>query len=356
MNTQHIKINGENDLNHISVDVIVPVFNCEKYLQFALDSLLNQSFKNIRIVAVNDGSTDRSKSILDHYKKNNEGKVFVYNKPNGGLSSARNYGLDRCESDYICFLDSDDIYDKDFILENVYYSLQHNCGMVFCDLLKINSSGRCIKRVNGINEFHPLAVYSGDDRYELLRLCVGAEGFRSIIQTKFFKMSALKSCNFRFHEGRVFEDWLAMPGLLISIDRIGYINKPLFQYRVVSGSISNSFSMKKFADRLYAWENASKILLSVNNQDILKKDLVEKMITQAFLINVVASSYKQILGRDSFYKHGRHILDVTRSEFSLTKLIIFGLRYPKLKIVFAISNLLITAVSEGFSKRNREGK
>ena len=90
------------------ISVIIPVYNVEKYIRECLDSVLEQSLKDIEIICVNDGSTDSSRNILLEYRKK-DSRVIVLDKQNGGLSSARNSGIDIAQGKYVLFLDSDDL-------------------------------------------------------------------------------------------------------------------------------------------------------------------------------------------------------------------------------------------------------
>lgn len=96
------------------VSVIVPVYNTEKYLSACLDSILNQTYTNMQIILVNDGSTDKSGSIIDEYKKK-DSRILVVHKENGGVSSARNEGIKHVKGKYIFFVDSDDTIDEQYI-------------------------------------------------------------------------------------------------------------------------------------------------------------------------------------------------------------------------------------------------
>ena len=96
------------------VSVIVPVYNVEKYVAKCLDSLISQTYDNIQIIIVNDGSSDRSLDIVERYK-NIDSRVKVYNKKNGGLSDARNTGIKYAEGEFICFVDSDDWVSNDYV-------------------------------------------------------------------------------------------------------------------------------------------------------------------------------------------------------------------------------------------------
>ena len=91
----------------LMISVIVPVFNVEKYLSNCLESILNQSVRDLEIICVDDGSTDGSLNILHDFAKK-DSRIKALTKPNGGLSSSRNFGLDHANGDYVCFVDSDD--------------------------------------------------------------------------------------------------------------------------------------------------------------------------------------------------------------------------------------------------------
>ena len=95
------------------ISVIIPVYNVEKYLKRCLDSVINQTYKNLEIILVDDGSTDNSGKICDEYAKNDK-RIIVIHKENGGVSVARNIGLDICTGDYVNFIDSDDWIDLKF--------------------------------------------------------------------------------------------------------------------------------------------------------------------------------------------------------------------------------------------------
>lgn len=108
-----------------AISIIVPVYNVEKYLEDCLDSLLNQSFKDIEIICINDGSTDHSAEILASYKEKNPDIIVVMEQENKGLAIARNVGIAAAKGDYICFVDSDDML-ADGALEKIYSQAQAN--------------------------------------------------------------------------------------------------------------------------------------------------------------------------------------------------------------------------------------
>lgn len=117
------------------VSVIIPVYNVEKYIKECIDSVILQTYKNIEIIIVNDGSTDKSGFICDSYSKNDT-RIKVIHKKNEGLSSARNVGLDNATGEYICFLDSDDWMDIQTINEAINISIKYEADIVFWSCIK----------------------------------------------------------------------------------------------------------------------------------------------------------------------------------------------------------------------------
>lgn len=115
------------------ISVIVPVFNVEKYLEKCIESIRNQTYKNLEILLINDGSTDKSFEICNKYLEIDD-RIVLLNKENGGLSSARNFGIDNAKGEYITFVDSDD-----FIHELMYETLVYNLEKNDCDISIIES-------------------------------------------------------------------------------------------------------------------------------------------------------------------------------------------------------------------------
>ena len=117
------------------VSVIIPVYNVEKYISRCLESLANQTLKDLEILIVNDGSTDNSRSIIEKYLKKHSLRIKYFEKQNGGLSSARNYGLKYATGEYIAFLDSDDYVEKDMYEDMYKIAKKDDADMVECDFL-----------------------------------------------------------------------------------------------------------------------------------------------------------------------------------------------------------------------------
>lgn len=204
------------------VDVIVPIYNVGNYLERNLNSLVNQTYKDIRILCVNDGSTDNSQAIVDCFAKNDE-RVLSFQKSNGGLSDARNYGLQYVESEYVMFIDSDD----------------------FCELNMIETALKCIEdnsanmAVFGYNQYYietnkkeeikldiPEGIYILDKNPEILALTPNCAW------NKIYKTSLFVENNIRYPFGYRYEDLGTTAKLMFIANRIAYINKPLYNYLI----------------------------------------------------------------------------------------------------------------------------
>ena len=113
------------------ISVIMPIYNSEKYVSEAIESVCNQSYKNWELLIVNDGSTDQSSKIIDDYAKK-DSRIKVFHRSNEGVSMARNYALDKCNGNYITFIDSDDVYHPERLKKMMQIFVQNpDCDIVF---------------------------------------------------------------------------------------------------------------------------------------------------------------------------------------------------------------------------------
>ena len=120
------------------ISVIVPVYNVEDYLRKCLDSLVNQDFKDYEIIVVNDGSPDNSWDIILEYEEKYSKIIRAFKKENGGLSSARNFGLEKAKGKYVCFIDSDDYVSLDFLSKLYNKAIEEDADIVASDFEMFN--------------------------------------------------------------------------------------------------------------------------------------------------------------------------------------------------------------------------
>lgn len=167
------------------ISVIVPVYNAEKWLRRCIDSILAQTFTDFEVLLVDDGSTDGSGAICDEYATQDQ-RVRVFHKPNGGVSSARNLGLDNAHGDRVTFCDADDWVDRDW-LENLVNDNTDECDLISCGFHTYKKDGS--KRDICMDEF------SGSNRDYLDVISIG-EMFGSLCN-KLFKKSIIDEYNLR---------------------------------------------------------------------------------------------------------------------------------------------------------------
>lgn len=212
------------------ISVIVAVYNTEEYLDRCLESLLNQTYKNMELVIVEDCSTDSSRKLLKKYKENENIKIF-YNKENRGLSYSRNYGLKKSTGDFIGYIDSDDYVEPDYY-EKLMRSIKDNkSDIAICDIKLVDEQTNKIQRCKCYtNDFDVCSVINN--------------GFAASACNKLFKRKNIEK--YPFAEGKVNEDIAVVIPTVIQAKKISYADTCYF-YVQRGGSIQNSkFSDKRF--------------------------------------------------------------------------------------------------------------
>lgn len=215
------------------ISVVVPIYNVEKYLKECIESIINQTYKNLEIILVNDGSTDNSLLIAENFSKQDE-RIKLYSKPNGGLSDARNFGIDKATGDYIGFVDSDDkIFPEMFsVLHKLIKKNDADISMV--DFVRSNEK---IK-----NNFLDTKVYGKEvfDKIMLDEIC-------SHVWDKLFKKELFE--NIKFPVGMHFEDLAILYKITYKINKFVLSNQQLYWYRVDN---VNSITQNKKNDNFNA--------------------------------------------------------------------------------------------------------
>ena len=246
----------------IKVSVIVPVYNVEDYLAKCLDSLVHQTLKDIEIIVVNDGSPDNSQKIIDKYQKKYSTKIKSFSKPNGGLSSARNYGLKYAKGKYISFVDSDDWLTKDALEKMYNKAVENDSDIVICDMANAYNNGTLINlnctKYNSIYEVTP-------------SVC-----------NKLFNKNII--ANIKFLEGIWYEDLNFTTKLLLKKPKITTISEPLYNCNVHFGSITNNNESLKNLDIIIVIDDLIKYSKENNCYD---NDIISFLIFQHILIDAI---------------------------------------------------------------------
>ena len=207
------------------ISIVVPVYNVEDYLKECLESIIKQTYRNLEIILVDDGSTDNSGRICEEYKEK-DSRILVIHKKNGGLSSARNEGIKHAKGNLIQFVDSDDYLELDMI-ELLYNMLKNNNADISICSFYILKNKNVYTDAN-----YSKCLYN---KVEGIKELLIDQTIRNHVFTKLFKKVLFE--NVLFPEGRRFEDILTMPKLFSKAERIAFEDIPKYYYRQRDGSI-----------------------------------------------------------------------------------------------------------------------
>lgn len=274
------------------VSVIIPVYNVEKYLTRCLQSVCGQTMKDIEIICVNDGSTDRSLQILQEYAQQ-DGRIKVINQENQGLSVARNVGIDNSVAEYISFIDSDDFIHHNF-LEVLYNAIKKtNSDISGCNFQKITKQEGTLSIKSNIKaeiSANPLKTLLHKKNY-----------IHFNVWNKLYRRDIIS--NIRFPIGIYFEDWVFNTIVFDKATRFAWIDQPLYGYRISSDSIMrSSFNEKKLHDYVSGIKIVHAYFQNSEKWAIIKKTRIArtvKMMMNAAMRSkdseIIGLSKKQLL-------------------------------------------------------------
>ena len=250
------------------ISLIIPVYKVEKYLEKCIQSVINQTYENLQIILVDDGSPDNCGKICDEYAKKDH-RIEVIHKSNGGLSDARNKGLEIAKGEYIGFVDSDDYIEAD--MYEVLYNLlkQYNADVSICNFYTVSQGKISIKNAdNGINEYN---------RIEILKEILLDKNIQSYAWNKLYKKELFDEIKYPI--GKKYEDIGTTFYLLEKCNKIVVTGKSEYYYINRQDSIVNNVTESTITDYIelimqrydYIEENIKE--LSSYNKDYLKRIL-----------------------------------------------------------------------------------
>lgn len=283
------------------VSIIIPIYNAEKYLYQCLNSIKNQSYKNIEVIMVNDGSTDTSSDICEKYLEDCRFKLI--NKKNGGVSSARNIGIEECSGEYILFVDSDDWCDINLLTETIE-------GNEIYDLI-------CFSYFKAYKDKEIKEELRVEKDSDIKKEILFNKTIGGYLWNKVFKSKIIKEYHIKFNENISYcEDLLFIKKYIEYVKKVKYINKPLYYYRIRKSSISNNFYSIKNISIL----NACELLIDEYREDkIFVNDLMfsyilnyyklRKFIPNNFNINL------DILSKENELSNNKNIKEKIKFKF-----------------------------------------
>lgn len=247
-------------MNEKKISIIVPIFNGEKYLRRCIESILKQTYKNIELILINDGSEDKSLAICEEYKKNDK-RIIIINKENEGVSIARNIGIEKATGELISFVDADDYLEITFLQELFDMMKKYNTEYITCGYNRVYDNH--IEQVN--NDLKEILMTSDEYLKKLLNVQTGY-GFAHM---KLIDKNIIG--NIRFDESlKVGEDALFNVMLCQNLDNVVIFNKPLYNYYFNPNSVVRKFDKNYYQKYLESMEKMTEYIKNkyINNYEI----------------------------------------------------------------------------------------
>lgn len=220
--------------NNPLISIIVPVYNTEKYLEKCIESILSQSYDNIEILIVNDGSNDNSAQILEKYKSNL--KIKIFEKKNEGLALARKLALENSKGEYICFVDSDDYIDKDYCKKLYENMINTNSDISMCRFVRVLPDIRIKNSI--LND--KIEEYS---KFEAISLLIQDKNIQNYVWDKMFKKHLFEGVN--MDSIKFYEDFFTTKYIFEKANKLSIINEALYFYTYNPNSITSSMNKEK---------------------------------------------------------------------------------------------------------------
>lgn len=258
------------------VSVIIPIYKVEKYLPRCVDSIINQTYQNLEIILVDDGSPDNCGKMCDEYAKKDE-RIKVIHKQNGGLSDARNVGIEEATGKYIAFVDSDDFVTKDYI-EYMYDMIaKYDSNLAISGVQVVWKSDEIIEKPGT-----KIIKLSSEDTFKNLLF---GQGIDVCAYAKLYRMELFK--DIKFPKGKVYEDTAIMYKIIEKAEKIVYGDKKNYYYIARAGSISKQTGFNKNEEDYikhtsemlnYIESNYPKLTTAVHRFDIYAKFRILRML------------------------------------------------------------------------------
>lgn len=302
------------------ISVIVPVYNVEKYLDRCIDSIVNQTYKNLEIILVNDGSPDNSGAICDEWAKADSRIKIIY-KENGGLSDARNAGTDCASGEYITYVDSDDYILPEYI-EYLYNNLiKTHADVSCCCFQKVYSEDKTTTFETEVTS-EDIQIISG--REACFKLFDNFSGVHYVITPcKLYPKHIVKK--YKFPKGMLHEDEATTYKIFFDSEKICFGSKKLYAYFQNDSGITHNKTEKNYRDLFQIFKSRAEFFQTNSDKELEKT-------TWNFMISFLIYShvdFKKRFGRETMFFTAKHWLNRDLSRKSKFKFLLY-LVSPKL--------------------------
>lgn len=317
--------------NEPLISIIVPIYNVEKYLLRCVDSLIKQTYKNIEILLINDGSTDNCKKICEKLQEKYE-NIIAFDKKNGGLSDARNYGIKNAKGEYICFIDSDDYIDSKMveILYNAIKETESDIAIVDYIMLEENEKAKNNEEIN-----NKLIDYYVFNSKLAIKELFKENSFGNYAWNKLYKRSLFEEI--KFPVGKMMEDLGTTYLLFDNSYKIVYKKIPLYYYIQRNGSILHNKNLQLDFD---------KTELALERYEYILKKYPDIEENKKFIYNLLIENYHIIFYNEELINKAKKII----KKFRISIL-------SKLKLKNKIKYIMISLNEQMYiNKRTKKGK
>lgn len=268
------------------ISIILPVYNSEDFIRRTLNSLIAQTYKNIEILCINDGSSDNSLNILQEYSKI-DNRIKVFSQENSGPAKARNTGLANATGEYLMFCDSDDSYEPDMVEVMAKVIMEHDVDFAMCDAKVVIQDKSNNARLQGAVNYHTNMV----NQNGIIELDLAKKyQMKVLLWNKIFKADKIKKYGISFPNGFEHDDVFFIHEYLFTAKKYYAVNKQLYNYHIRNNSIMDLFykriDIKKLYDRIRPFKFLFDFL--IRNKDLLteaNKLLYLSIVTDKFIVS-----------------------------------------------------------------------
>lgn len=304
--------------------IIVPIYNVERYLDECIQSLVSQTYRNIEILLIDDGSKDASGKMADTWSEKDD-RIKVYHQVNSGVSRTRNFGLEKIRGEYVFFVDSDDYIAENYVEELVRLMEKENTEMAMCNVFIVWKD--TIKLTECLPEKNKVMSYS-----EFFEGFYTFSGHYSMMCNKAYRRSLFDGVVFA--EGKVNEDARIMLGFMPKINKVAYVSKGLYFYRQTKGSIMRGGDRERLLQSELEWIGEH---LNYQRQ---KEDEKLYMLARKLYFNKVIEYYLYIkketqkIMRSELKKVGKELMFYKNMLGKVKYKILFCMYFPRIYALY----------------------
>lgn len=307
------------------VSIILPVYNSEKTIEVTIKSILNQSYKNIELIIINDGSIDGSDKICKFYSEKYKSIIKYFYKINEGVSKARNFGIDKSSGNFICYIDSDDEYDKDFINTLLYKIKYTGSDLVACGYTSI--SNRSIKEFGLDKDI----LFYNTELNKYIETLQTIECFNQVWNKIYIKDIILNNEIYFDENLDLGEDLIFNIDYLNYVKKVAFIEDKLYKYKLSSNGLNFKYKENLINIKLKLNNHLEKFYISKNyDLEYVYYDYIKSILSSLSSVNDYRCKIKL---KDKKIKYNEILNDDTKTKLNFIK---HQTKNSKLKIIINI--------------------